>query len=296
VAHALPNSRCIADISGLVNDCHACAVCSAVGSASGSPYLQLSAGQVRLEMDAEQAILNAIGLSGVFVGQCGLPGAKELDKAKVPPSSKLFVWTALLSHCWTSERLQRHGLRNNGPCALCHQASESIEHLLLNCVYAREVWFTLLRRAGFHQLCPVMEVSLAEWWLRRRKSVQSDCRKGFDSFVVLVTWHLWKGRNARVFDQASRQAGELVSFIVAEGRNWVAAGFSVLADFLHSRRSFRGVGYVLASLLCALLVGCGCTLEQLVSPPLNQILAGCRVHKFFLTRFFLRGKHFWGYC
>jgi hypothetical protein len=42
----------------------------------------------------------------------------------------------------------------------------------------------------------------------------SDCHKGFDSLVVLVTWHLWKERNAQVFDQASRQAGELVSFVI----------------------------------------------------------------------------------
>jgi hypothetical protein len=122
-----------------------------------------------------------------FVGQCGLPGAKEL---RAPPSSKFFIWTALLACCWTSERLQRHGLRNSGSCALCHQALESIEHLLLNCVYAREVWFVLVCPTGCHQLCPVLEVSLVEWWLHRCKVVHSDCRKCFDGFVVLVTWHL----------------------------------------------------------------------------------------------------------
>jgi hypothetical protein len=63
-------------------------------------------------------------------------------KRSTPPSANFLVWATLLPRCWMSERLQRHGLRNSEPCVLCHQALESIEHLLLNCVYAREVWLS----------------------------------------------------------------------------------------------------------------------------------------------------------
>jgi hypothetical protein len=40
-----------------------------------------------------------------FHGQCGLPGAKELSKARASPACKFFFWLAILGRCWTSSRL-----------------------------------------------------------------------------------------------------------------------------------------------------------------------------------------------
>jgi hypothetical protein len=39
-------------------------------------------------------------------------GAKQDQSA-----TKFFVWLALLGRCWTSDRLQRHHLRNSGPAS-----------------------------------------------------------------------------------------------------------------------------------------------------------------------------------
>jgi hypothetical protein len=41
-----------------------------------------------------------------------------------------------------------HGLQDDNTCALCPQASETPAHLLLSCVYSRELWFLVLRRLG----------------------------------------------------------------------------------------------------------------------------------------------------
>jgi hypothetical protein len=62
----------------------------------------------------------------------------------------------------TSDRLQRHNLQNSGPCALCDQLQETIQHLIVGCVYAREVWFSLLRQSGREQLVPSVDSSLVE--------------------------------------------------------------------------------------------------------------------------------------
>jgi hypothetical protein len=99
---------------------------------------------------------------------------------------------------WTSERLQRHGLQNSGPCALCSQAREDIHHFFLGCVYSREVWFHLLRRLGLQRLTPSSQRRLDDWWLRSRKLVTKSRRRGFDSMVVLVAWLLWRERNDSV--------------------------------------------------------------------------------------------------
>jgi hypothetical protein len=89
-----------------------------------------------------------------FIGQCGLLSARELRKTTAPPTCKFFVWIALLGHYWIGDRLLRHNLNDDDTCALCTQASKSIHHLLLSCVFSREVWFRTLRSAGISSCTP----------------------------------------------------------------------------------------------------------------------------------------------
>jgi hypothetical protein len=70
--------------------------------------------------------------------------AKEVWKVKAPREHKFFVCLAIQDRCWTSERLQRHGMDNSGPHAFCAQSPESIDHLLLSYVFSREIWFKTL--------------------------------------------------------------------------------------------------------------------------------------------------------
>jgi hypothetical protein len=167
-----------------------------------------------------------------FCGQCGIPGAKVLSKTKAPPSDKFFIWLMLLDRPWTSDHLHRHRMQNNGDCALYSQAAESISHLLQFCAYSREVWFRLLRPAGFPQLTLQDEMEFADLWLTRCKMVHRDHRKGFDSLVVLISWLVWKQRNDRIFNNSMLHAAQLALWIKEEGLLWVAAGYSPLSDFL----------------------------------------------------------------
>jgi hypothetical protein len=59
--------------------------------------------------------------AAMFLGQSVLLGAKELWKVNAPNEFRFFFWLAMQDRCWSSERLARHGLWNNGPCALCDQ-------------------------------------------------------------------------------------------------------------------------------------------------------------------------------
>jgi predicted SAM-dependent methyltransferase len=107
-----------------------------------------------------------------------------------------------------------------------------MSHLLLQCAFSMKVWFRILRVGGFQYLAPMPDEQWPDyWWLRRRKQVQKDQRKGFDAMVVLVTWRLWKERNQRVFDHVSVQAPQL-AVAVLEGRAWLQAGFQALVEWL----------------------------------------------------------------
>jgi hypothetical protein len=79
---------------------------------------------------ANQQYSAASAYRAFFVGQCGIPAAKEFSKTKAPPSPN----SSYGLHCSSCRS-----------CALCAQDDEEISHLLLGCVYAREVSHCLQR-------------------------------------------------------------------------------------------------------------------------------------------------------
>jgi hypothetical protein len=104
---------------------------------------------------------------------------------------------------------KRHGLQNHDPCTLCSQGIETIDHLFMQCVLSREIWYKLLRSCGWHHLAPTGADHLIDWWLRSRKLVTKARRKAFDSLVVLITWNLWLERNSRVFRYSTSTTSRL---------------------------------------------------------------------------------------
>ena len=54
-------------------------------------------------------------------------------------------------------------------------------------------------------------------------------KRGYDTFVILVGWELWKQRNARVFNRVQKQRTpiELVEDIFREVQQWRQAGVGV---------------------------------------------------------------------
>jgi hypothetical protein len=126
-----------------------------------------------------------------FHGQCGIPGALTLCKARALPTCKSFIWLSLAT---------RPVLDGWNAMASPTMASESIGHLLITCVYSRETWFRLLSVDGMRNLVPSADAAWPDWWLQSRLQVAAAKRKAFDTLVVLTCWRLLRERNARVFD------------------------------------------------------------------------------------------------
>jgi hypothetical protein len=79
----------------------------------------------------------------LFLGE-NYRGAARVWKIRAPVRCRFFGWLVLHGHCWTSNRLCRHGLRDTDECALCAQDVETLDHLMLRCVYSCEAWFRIL--------------------------------------------------------------------------------------------------------------------------------------------------------
>lgn len=87
--------------------------------------------------------------------------------------------------------------------------SESMDHLLLGCVFSREIWSMILRRLHLDSVINVHQENFFSWWLQAR---------GFDSLAFLVGWSIWKERIVTTFGGPSTQPMQLLEKIVEEAK------------------------------------------------------------------------------
>ena len=71
-------------------------------------------------------------------------GSSWIWKSWAPPRAKFFAWLAFRKRLWTADRRRRHGLEACGPCWLCDQEEETVDHLLVNCSFAKVIWWNTL--------------------------------------------------------------------------------------------------------------------------------------------------------
>ncbi|WVZ70698.1 hypothetical protein U9M48_019341 [Paspalum notatum var. saurae] len=103
-----------------------------------------------------------------------------------PSKCQFFMWLVAHNRCWTADRLASRGLPHPTCCPLCDQQPETINHLLIDYVFAREFWFGLLRKVGLHSLAPQNSCpSFDDWWSSANAMVQGEARQGLNSVIIL---------------------------------------------------------------------------------------------------------------
>jgi hypothetical protein len=129
------------------------------------------------------------------------------------------------NRCWTADRLASRGLLHPERCPLCDQHEETINHLLVRCVFARQIWFKLFRLLGLQDLVPQPEVqSFDDWWRQGSSSVGEQLRNGYNSLVILGAWSIWKHRNRCVFNGLSPSVSAALLAAREEALSWTMAG------------------------------------------------------------------------
>jgi hypothetical protein len=102
--------------------------------------------------------------------------------------------------CWTADRLDRRGLDHPEKWPLCDQDEETIDHLLVSCVFAKQFWFEFLRQANLQGLAPQSgTVSFLDWWTQATDRSMGMEKRGINSLIILGAWTLWKHWNCCVF-------------------------------------------------------------------------------------------------
>jgi len=161
----------------------------------------------------------------MFIGSTHFRPWERIWKSWAPGKCKFFMWLAAHNRCWTADRLARKGLPHPECCPLCDQADETIDHLLVSCVFTRQIWFKLLRSVGLQILAPQPdETSFDDWWEKASERVSGQVRNGLNSIIILGAWSVWNHRNRCVFDGAPPDLDAVYNAIREELRLWNLAG------------------------------------------------------------------------
>jgi hypothetical protein len=120
-------------------------------------------------------------------------------------------------------------LEHPDKCPLCDQEEETVQHLLVSCVFAREVWARLLSIVGLQHISPNHDDKIfQEWWRVAEGRVPAAVKEGFNSLVALGAWRIWKHRNNCVFHRTSPSVSGVLQEIKDEVGHWCLAGASRL--------------------------------------------------------------------
>lgn len=81
-------------------------------------------------------------------------------------------------------------------CLLCYGDGESVDHILIHCLFAMEVWNAVIQDFGLIWVMSDVPSLLSKW---RTAALNSLGKKLWSMVPTAVGWLLWKERNNRVF-------------------------------------------------------------------------------------------------
>ena len=159
---------------------------------------------------------------------------KSIWKAKVPPRVAFFSWTAALGRILTAENLRRRLVIIVNWCCLCKVDGESVDHLLLHCAYAKELWDLVFAMFGISWVMPARVRDLFDCWLG--KMGKHPIHMIWRAIPHCLMWCLWRERNLRIFEGCGQHVAELKMMFLHTLFEWMAStrlfGFSSFLEFI----------------------------------------------------------------
>lgn len=76
----------------------------------------------------------------------------KIWKLNIPPKLKLFWWKVLHNGLPVAENLNRRGMKIYNLCQVCGEEVETVQHVIMDCRVAKEIWSFTLGKAPEFQL------------------------------------------------------------------------------------------------------------------------------------------------
>jgi hypothetical protein len=113
--------------------------------------------------------------------------------------------------------------------ALCDQAEETIEHLLISCVFYRQVWYNILHKVGLQDLSLQPDNnSFDGWWASTNSGVDDQTKKRPQFHHHSGSLAIWNYCNRCVFDGIQLSLNSVLVSVKDEFLLWsLARGWGI---------------------------------------------------------------------
>eukprot|EP00253_Pinus_taeda_P022073 PITA_22073 len=118
------------------------------------------------------------------------------------PKVKFFNWLLLKGKVLTAENLKKRGINGPSRCPNCCSAEESIQHLFLDCPFAKQCWISLSSLGNItwqpHQSIP----ETIHAWRRNspwKKNGSKIVKRIWAILPLNLLWKIWLVRNKKIF-------------------------------------------------------------------------------------------------
>ncbi|RVW54237.1 putative ribonuclease H protein [Vitis vinifera] len=154
---------------------------------------------------------------------------KFVWKSQVPFKVKAFIWLVAHKKVNTNDLLQLrrpHKAISPDICKLCMEQGESADHLFLHCSVTLGLWHRLFQLAKMDWVPPK---SISDMMFINYKGFGKSKRGVilWQNASIALIWVVWRERNARIFEDKARNAGNLWDSIHFLASLWAfcSAGF-----------------------------------------------------------------------
>ena len=90
-----------------------------------------------------------------FFGSIKFAPCRRIWRSWAPLRCKIFSWLAVKKQSWMANQLSKYSLTTF--CLLCDQVEEIIQHILVSCTFARQVWTLVLQKLELAAIAPGIE-------------------------------------------------------------------------------------------------------------------------------------------
>ncbi|XP_071703971.1 uncharacterized protein [Rutidosis leptorrhynchoides] len=138
----------------------------------------------------------------------------------VPQKIGIFVWRLLRKRIAVKEELDRRGIDLDSLlCPICNDAVESVDHAIISCKYAQEVWIGILKWWNL----PLQSGITIDEMIKGSNSIVSAPRfkKIWQAVVWTTCYLLWKNRNLKVFQNDVWATSKIVNEVQVKSFEWI---------------------------------------------------------------------------
>ncbi|XP_071726746.1 uncharacterized protein [Rutidosis leptorrhynchoides] len=160
---------------------------------------------------------------GAKIDECIIPRSYVHDETirnnLIPQKIGIFMWRTLRGRILVKLELDKQGIDLDSLlCPMCNEVIESVDHVILSCKFAKEVW------VGIHKwwnLNPMSYTNISDQLKSvNQGGIPSNLKKVCN--VWATSYIIWKNRNQKVFQNNPWATPKLVNEVQVKTFEWIS--------------------------------------------------------------------------